>query len=537
MKTKKLIIPFLTLFLLFVAPFESSVCAVGNSPMGEDGQMGEDGRMGQDITVNFDDPNKYSVYKDYPHLKKSFGEYYDDWENSGSELSFEDYLKQQRNNETLETAMSLADTADNVFLLCTLLPVPANGAMLAKGGTTVLKNVIKQIMKQTAAQMKNKSFKAGKTYYKAFTASGRKGVKNNLNGTVRAFAYTEKNRITKKIEKKIIIDITVKDMNSLTRHHIKTKTGKSLGWLTKEGKLVDKKGKAIGRIYPMGSSIEKGSFIVNKENKIICYMAEDGQIIDDLKLIKAQAKLLTGKKGKILGYLTSGDMLLTDSGEIVGKALRKANGKSIGWLTEKNRLLSDSFEELGKLHDGIIKNSKEKIIAYIDQNEAVLTPNWLTGNKAIKKRIKQEWKGMKEMYGKSLVGEEALLLGKKGEGKILAKNMEMFYGKTKPKYAPAHHIVPKAEDVNGFGNKLRDILKKYNIDINDPRNGVFLPADKFRAEVLNMPNHMDHNILHGPEIMQSLYTDLSKCNSRNQVFEVLNDYRQAMLKNDLFWLK
>ena len=144
------------------------------------------------------------------------------------------------------------------------------------------------------------------------------------------------------------------------------------------------------------------------------------------------------------------------------------------------------------------------------------------------------------MYGKPAIDEGSLLLGKEGSGQVLASNMEKFYGKTKPKYASAHHIIPKMEgleDVNGFGNKLRDILKSHNIDINDPRNGVFLPADKFRADVLNMPNHMDHNVMHGPEIMQSLYGDLSRCNSKEQVFEVLNDYRQAMLKNDLFWLK
>ena len=120
--------------------------------------------------------------------------------------------------------------------------------------------------------------------------------------------------------------------------------------------------------------------------------------------------------------------------------------------------------------------------------------------------------------------------------KLTVVKHKIFYNVKVPKYSQAHHILPK-KGHGEFGTKLRQMFSKYNIDINDPHNCVLLPDDDLRCKVSNMMQH--HKELHGKDdskIIQSLYEDMSRCNSREQVFEVLADYRQAMLTNTPFWL-
>ena len=221
------------------------------------------------------------------------------------------------------------------------------------------------------------------------------------------------------------------------------------------------------------------------------------------------------------------------------------NGKS--YHVEAGKLLSSEGQVAGKIKDGLMFGDKGEFIAYQSKNGSIITnkktaikelvAEGTAKNKYIAKKI-IDWKGVNEMYNNPIVNEDLIIVGKidKGGGaETLTANMEKVWGITKPKGSQAHHIVPKMDE---YGNKLREILNKFKIDINDPRNGVYLPEDKKIADALGMAVHKGKlNTLHGPEFIDSLYSRFAKCNSREQVFEALNDYRQAMLKNDLFWLR
>ena len=128
-----------------------------------------------------------------------------------------------------------------------------------------------------------------------------------------------------------------------------------------------------------------------------------------------------------------------------------------------------------------------------------------------------------------------LKLGKEGNGQILGENFKEFYGKPIPKGSEAHHIVP-SNKAGAAANKCRDILKKFNIDINDPHNCAPLPKSK---EISKLTKTMQHSgpvkSLHGEKIMQELSEQLSRATSRQDVFEILADFRKAMLTNKPIW--
>ena len=80
----------------------------------------------------------------------------------------------------------------------------------------------------------------------------------------------------------------------------------------------------------------------------------------------------------------------------------------------------------------------------------------------------------------------------------------------------------------------RQVLKKFSIDIDSAYNGAVLPQGaQSQADALGMAYH---RTLHSAKYYQSLQLDLSVCQTRNQVIEVLNDYRKALYSNDYFWL-
>lgn len=183
-----------------------------------------------------------------------------------------------------------------------------------------------------------------------------------------------------------------------------------------------------------------------------------------------------------------------------------------------------------------------KIIGLLDFRDGLIAQN-----SEMENVVKDCWKSVLECKFKE-GSYGGLDLGKAGEGRILKKNFVKFYGIECPKYAEGHHIVPTALDTSagGYGSKLRDIFKKFNIDINDPHNCVLLPNDELRCKSLNMMKHkvmekrhaFKWNTVHGNDIqlLESLYEDMSRCASREQVFEILADYRHAMMTNTPFWL-
>ena len=71
----------------------------------------------------------------------------------------------------------------------------------------------------------------------------------------------------------------------------------------------------------------------------------------------------------------------------------------------------------------------------------------------------------------------------------LSKNM-VADGTPRPANTAAHHIVG---DTSKGAQPARDILKKHGIDVDDARNGVFLPNRNNVDEALSGIKHNDSN--------------------------------------------
>lgn len=190
-------------------------------------------------------------------------------------------------------------------------------------------------------------------------------------------------------------------------------------------------------------------------------------------------------------------------------------------------LITDSFG-FGDYHFIYDKKTKSKI-AYVDKQGILFLES-----KDIQNALKKDW----DYIRMAVPNEEALdflLIGYPGNGQTLKSNYEKYFEIKLPMGTNAHHIVP----TNGGGasaEKCRSILKKFDVDINSPYNCAPLPSKK---DVAQMAGTMCHNgytsELHGNNIMQSISEDLGRANSREQVIEILNDYRNAMLSNNPFW--
>ena len=98
-------------------------------------------------------------------------------------------------------------------------------------------------------------------------------------------------------------------------------------------------------------------------------------------------------------------------------------------------------------------------------------------------------------------------------------------GVAKPDYpCAAHHIVaggsPKA-------STARDILQSFEIDINDARNGVFLPAAK------DVANSAYHPSLHTNKYYDTVIQLLSEATSKEDALDI-PEYIGTKLQNGTF---
>lgn len=120
-----------------------------------------------------------------------------------------------------------------------------------------------------------------------------------------------------------------------------------------------------------------------------------------------------------------------------------------------------------------------------------------------------------------------LHLGEEASGTILEKNMlssmndevrkivNAFGGKA------AHHVV---EGTDPLAKKSREILKQFEIDINHPVNGIFLPTDKnsiFKGTL--------HKTSHSKAYSEYVFNQLKDCKNKDEAITVLNK-----IKYDLY---
>lgn len=278
---------------------------------------------------------------------------------------------------------------------------------------------------------------------------------------------------------------------------------------------------------------------------VVSFIAPGGAVFQVSVLVLAKATTTGATVGALSGGVISAGIsyIHGDRGkELLYKTIDgAADGYLIGAITgfAEGAAEAVSWAKNSTVMDGIVTNAKNNKHALFSNGRII------TDEKEIAKIIKKDWKTMKNFKYDPSINEAAykkLCLhkscwGKKKPSKVLKENFTKYYNVEIPKYAQAHHIVP--ESVKGeFGSKLRDILKKYKIDINDPHNCVILPKDDLRANILKMAQHKGSTgVLHGDKIYQNLYEELGRADSREKVFEVLSDYATKMQKNELDWLK
>ncbi len=250
---------------------------------------------------------------------------------------------------------------------------------------------------------------------------------------------------------------------------------------------------------PVLNSFGRINYVVDKNTGCV-YLAKGGKPVGNVFNV-------TDKNGKYVFFIQDGKLYNFD-GKIVSKSFK---------LNSVTGIISDT--------------TTGNPVGYVD------SLGYLNVGDDIQSAILKDWQNIK-MSKHIEGGYSGIELGKVGNGKILRKNYQRYYNTTLPKGSQAHHIVPSNATGGGSaGDSCRKVFEKFGIDINDPHNCCPLPSDK---EVSKIVGSMCHNgsttELHGEKIMQSLYEDLSRANSKADVFEILADYRQAMLSNNPFWL-
>lgn len=123
--------------------------------------------------------------------------------------------------------------------------------------------------------------------------------------------------------------------------------------------------------------------------------------------------------------------------------------------------------------------------------------------------------------------KKAIVVGKEKDATVLKNNMFSVMDPNVEKQVnafggvAAHHVIP-GNDPHAKG--AREILKKFEIDINGPENGIFLPTDN-----KSIYKGIIHNTNHSPKYSKEIHIQLKKCKSREEVIDVLEK-----VKHDLY---
>ena len=112
----------------------------------------------------------------------------------------------------------------------------------------------------------------------------------------------------------------------------------------------------------------------------------------------------------------------------------------------------------------------------------------------------------------------------------MAKKLGVTY--TEPANSAAHHIVPA-----GFSSgardatRARDVLKRFDIDINSWENGVLLPKSTKHAN----PPMLTHSTLHTKEYIQYVNDTLEVAESKEDAVRIIADIRKQLITGNVKW--
>lgn len=225
---------------------------------------------------------------------------------------------------------------------------------------------------------------------------------------------------------------------------------------------------------------------------------------------------------------------------IVARLSPSAKNVAKSVLNFEKKNLKTSFKQTPKFIL-ITKNIAGSLVKKLEKSDIGISLNRLVGREH-HQFISHEnyWNYVKKN------GRSKLELGKDANGQVLKRNMyrcmntdeQKMLAKEKllsPKgrSAQAHHIVPGN---NSLSIRSREILKKCNVDINDPRNGIFLPEHP--KSIFKGSIHGKHVPDYDKEILERLETMVKKYGYKERMAEqVLDDVKRDLYNGSIRLLK
>ena len=123
---------------------------------------------------------------------------------------------------------------------------------------------------------------------------------------------------------------------------------------------------------------------------------------------------------------------------------------------------------------------------------------------------------------------EPLLEGYGKDADVLRSNMEKVMGEDAAEInksnSRAHHIVGD----NEYSGESKAILEKYDIDINAPENGIFLPQDE-TSDLHGTIHNGKHTMAYNDEVTQRLKAATCK----EDVLEILDSIKEDLYNGDM----
>lgn len=273
----------------------------------------------------------------------------------------------------------------------------------------------------------------------------------------------------------------------------------------------------------------------------------------------AQAGAAMALGGKVAMDVTSAGIDLYDSVQSDGHMADplKNLGKEVAFggatflapyvLSKSARSLAPALVKMGK--DGssfvgktvcIVRDKAGVLSKELQQSKVGILAYRLTG------RGKHQYVTA-ETFGKYVKknGTGKLELGKPADGSVLKRNMHRSMGEDahrlaqeklfSPKFqgAQAHHIVAGTSPQSA---NAREILKKCGIDINDPRNGIFLPEHP--RSIFKGSIHGNHVKEYDRFVEERLVAAVNKNGySEKTASAVLDDIKKLLYNGDLALLR
>lgn len=219
----------------------------------------------------------------------------------------------------------------------------------------------------------------------------------------------------------------------------------------------------------------------------------------------------------VIGNLVHGDYLFAGL-SFVGLVpaagdIAKSSGKAVKFIGKN----IDNVSKVAELIEFLEKNfpdvakAMSKSDEFADAAKIIYSGDFL-------KLSKKEAEGIMKTFEKFGISFKAI---SKPSSKTLGENL-VRAGKLRPSYpSAAHHIVAGS---SRKAVEARAILYKFNVDINDAVNGVFLPTVK------NISNAAYHPSLHTDSYYRKVTELLIQAKSKDDVIDILKDIAEQLEK-------